>query len=75
MILLTYLLLQTGKLKSTDIRYSIFNALGAGLILISLRYNFNLSAVIIEGFWVVISLVGIFRCLKEKRRKTGTGPS
>ncbi len=58
-IIVTYLLLQFGKLKSETLLYSLINTAGAGLILISLLHSFNLSAFIVEFFWVLISLYGI----------------
>ena len=59
LIILGYLLLQINKIKSNDIIYSLLNLIGAILILISLTDEFNLSAFIIEIFWVGISLIGI----------------
>lgn len=58
-IVLTYVLLQTGKMKSDALIYSVLNAVGATLILISLIYSFNFSAFIVEFFWVLISIYGI----------------
>ncbi|MBA2495211.1 MAG: hypothetical protein H0V31_11015 [Acidobacteria bacterium] len=58
-IIFTYILLQLEKLRSESLIYSLFNALGASLILISLIYSFNFSAFIVEFFWVLISLYGI----------------
>ncbi len=69
LIILAYLLLQLEKLMSTSLLYSASNALGAGLILISLRFEFNLSAFIIEAFWVAISLVGIARWIRKSRNR------
>ncbi|HYE71988.1 MAG TPA: hypothetical protein VEF04_01605 [Blastocatellia bacterium] len=60
-LVVTYLLLQLNKLESRDLAYSLLNALGAGLIAVSLLYAFNLSAFIIELFWILISLIGIIR--------------
>lgn len=60
LIILAYLLLQINKLKSNTLLYSSMNLVGASLVLISLAEDFNLSAFIIEAFWVLISLVGIF---------------
>ncbi len=57
----SYLALQLGRIKSEDVRYSLANAVGASLILISLYFEFNLSAFVIELFWVLISGVGIYR--------------
>jgi hypothetical protein len=69
-IILTYLLLQFEKLASTNVLYSVLNALGAGLVLVSLGFEFNLSAFIVEAFWVVISLMGIARWIRRGRKKT-----
>jgi hypothetical protein len=66
-IILTYLLLQFEKLTSTNVLYSVLNALGAGLVLVSLGFEFNLSAFIVEAFWVLISLMGVARCMRRRR--------
>ena len=63
-----YLLLQLDRISSRDMRYSAGNALGAGLVLVSLWFEFNLSAVIVESFWVLVSIIGIIR--NWKLRKT-----
>ena len=65
-ILFTYLLLQTGRIKSESLNYSAYNLLGAGMIAFSLTYNFNLSAFIVEIFWIAISLYGIFRHISKR---------
>ena len=38
-IILTYVLLQIGRLRSEHLAYSLLNAVGASLILISLYYT------------------------------------
>ncbi len=68
LILLCYLLLQMGKMASDSLPYSLLNGAGAALILVSLAYDFNLSAFIIESAWVAISLYGIYKYWKEKSR-------
>lgn len=65
MILLCYSLVQFEKLDVKSVSYSFYNALGAGLILISLIVDFNLSAFIIESFWVLISIIGIYKAHKR----------
>lgn len=62
----TYLMLQLNKLKSEDLTYSLLNAIGAGLVAISLVGKFNLSAFMIEVFWVLISCIGIYRYFRIK---------
>jgi hypothetical protein len=65
-LMVSYLLLQLNRL-SNGLLYSTLNAAGAGLIVVSLLGNFNLSAFIIEVFWVLISFVGIFKSLRPGR--------
>jgi len=60
-LMVTYLMLQLNKLSSDGLAYSLLNAIGASLIVVSLLYDFNLSALLMEVFWVLISLVGIYR--------------
>lgn len=67
LILLSYSLLQLGKLNVNSLSYSMVNLLGALLILISLFYNWNLASVIIEIFWILISLYGIGKSIWSKK--------
>ena len=67
MILVTYALVQLNLVDIKTVMYSSLNALGAGLILVSLVVDFNLSAFFIETCWMLISLVGIFSALKRKK--------
>jgi multidrug transporter EmrE-like cation transporter len=65
-LMITYLMLQLNKLRSDGLAYSVLNAAGASLIVVSLVYDFNLSALLMEVFWVLISFVGIFRYFRVK---------
>jgi len=67
LIILAYLLLRLDRRSSTALTYSLMNALGAALVIISLYFDFNLSAFVSEAFWVVISLVGIARWWSRRR--------
>jgi hypothetical protein len=62
-ILWYYFLLQTGKIMASSLSFSCANFLGSCLLLISLWFNWNLAAVIIETAWMFISLYGIYRAL------------
>ena len=57
LILLCYLLLQIENMKSDGVLYSALNGIGAVLLLVSLAYNFNLSAFISEIVWLAFSAV------------------
>ena len=72
LILATYMLLQLEKLSATSFLYSAVNGLGASLILVSLIYEFNLSAFTIEAFWLLISIYGIVRHFSRNRSKLAT---
>lgn len=65
-IILTYILLQLGRVRSEQLLYSLLNAAGAALILISLYYDFNFPSFIVEFFWLLISLFGIGKYLLKK---------
>jgi hypothetical protein len=71
-LMATYLMLQLNKLSSDALAYSVLNAVGAGLIVISLTSNFNLSALLVEVFWVLISCVGIYRYFRLKALRSET---
>jgi hypothetical protein len=74
-IILTYIALQLEKIRSETLLYSVLNALGASLILVSLFYNFNFSAFIVEFFWLLISLFGIGKYFTKRnfnRKNTKT---
>ena len=60
-LMIAYLMLQLNKLRSDGLAYSLLNAIGASLIVISLLHDFNLSALLMEVFWVLISILGIYR--------------
>jgi hypothetical protein len=67
LILIAYLMLQLGRWGGIDLRYTVFNLAGALLIIVSLIYEFNLSAFLMEVAWVLISFIGIHRALTGKK--------
>ena len=71
-LMIAYLMLQLNKLNSAGLAYSLLNAIGASLIIVSLVYDFNLSALVMEVFWVLISLVGIYRYFRFKSLNSQT---
>ena len=78
LIVIAYMLLQLDKLPSSSPSYSLMNAAGALLIIISLIFAFNLSAFIVEVFWFLISLLGLWRSLISGKNSQGSarnGPS
>jgi len=65
MILGTYLALQTGRLDAKSVPYSALNAIGAGSITVSLLFDFNLSAFLVEAAWVAVSGYGLARAWRR----------
>jgi hypothetical protein len=51
LIVIAYLLLQLDKLPSSSLSFSLLNAAGSLLIMLSLVFKFNVSAFLIEVFW------------------------
>ena len=71
-LIVAYLMLQLNKLSSDGLAYSVLNAAGASLIVVSLLFDFNLSALLMEVFWVLISFVGIYRYFRLKALRSET---
>ena len=72
-ILLTYALVQSGRLKSETLTYSVLNLAGALGMVISLVNNFNLPVLVLEGTWAIISIYGIYRALKSAPQRYRAG--
>ncbi len=67
MMVIAYLLLQLDKLSSSAVSYLLLNAWGALLVILSLIFHFNLSAFLMEVFWLLISLFGLAKPLFRRR--------
>jgi len=52
--------------------YSVCNLCNSSLLAFSLTENWNLAAFIGNMIWILLSLYGIYRCLKYDRRKKKT---
>ena len=68
LMVIAYLLLQLEKLSSSATSYLLLNALGAVMVIISLTFRFNLSAFLMEAFWLLISLFGLAKPLFPRRK-------
>lgn len=67
LMVIAYLLLQIEKLSSSAVSYLLLNVAGAMMVIISLASRFNLSAFLMEAFWLLISLYGLTKPLLAKR--------
>lgn len=68
LLLIAYFLLSTNKIPSQSLKYQLLNLIGALCVFYSLMFNFNLSSVVIEICWIIISLVGIYRVVSASRK-------
>ena len=68
LVVAAFFLLQAGRLHGTGLVYQLLNLLGAGGVLVSLAGKFNLSVFVLEGIWMLISVYGIARTLRSRRR-------
>jgi hypothetical protein len=68
-ILVTYFLLNTNKLSADNLNYQLLNFFGSWLILFSLIVNWNLASFVIEIFWILISMIGAYRILRDRKKE------
>ena len=64
----SYARLQWQRDYAKRLEYSLFNLMASVLLAISLLHKWNLSSFIVNAIWGVISLYGVYRCLKYIRR-------
>jgi hypothetical protein len=69
MTLVAFYMLQAGRLRGDGLGYQLMNAFGAFAVLLSLLYAFNLSAFVLEGLWLAISIYGIVRGRRQRRAR------
>lgn len=67
LILLAFLLLQIGKLRGDGPIHQLLNAFGAAAVLVSLWHAFNLSVLLMESAWLLISMYGFARGVQLRR--------
>lgn len=58
---LSYFLLTTHRLDSRTATYFVINLVAAGLVLVSLIGAFNLASLMIQIFWIAVSILAIVR--------------
>ena len=67
-LIAAYFANQQRWLPSDDWRFPAANLLGAALIFLSLWFEWNLPSAVIETIWAMISIWGIVKSLRERRR-------
>lgn len=57
---------QARLINSDDLAFPVVNLAGSLMIGVSLWFNFNLASALMEGFWIAISLFGIWQALRPR---------
>ena len=70
---LNYFLLTLGRIDPNNAGYFVINLLAATLVMIGLSVAFNLAAALIQGFWIVMSVIAI--AIRIRRRKRSPVPT
>jgi hypothetical protein len=65
-----YFLLQKGRLPPTGLGYLGLNLAGSILLMVSLVFDWNLPAFLLEAAWALISIYGIYRHIYLPGRKS-----
>ncbi len=71
LIVIAYVLMQLGRMDPKKITFSLLNAVGAILILISLIYDWNLASFVMEVIWITLSLYGVYQAWRSRRQRNG----
>ncbi|AEI35436.1 MULTISPECIES: CBU_0592 family membrane protein [Francisella] len=66
LVIIAFFLLQTNRVKSSDLSYLLLNIIGSLGVLFSLMYYWNLPSFIIETSWVAISCWSLYNYLKKR---------
>ncbi|KUJ85376.1 permease [Ruegeria marisrubri] len=66
-VVAAYFATQMRMMNSDDLAFPVVNLVGSVLIVYSLLQNFNLASMLIEGFWIAISMVGIVQYFRLRR--------
>lgn len=64
--LVAYFLLSINKLRPDKFYYPFLNCVGSLMILFSLFFAWNLAAWVMEICWLAISLLGVWKYLRNK---------
>ncbi len=71
-IVYAYYLLQAQKSSFDSLDYQLLNLVGAALLTISLLVHFNLGSLLIEIFWIAITVYGMIKNRKERKNNEKT---
>ena len=59
-----YFLTATDRLPSQSPYFYVFNLMAASLVAVNLTANFNLAALAIQSFYILISILGLYQHIR-----------
>ena len=68
-VVAAYFATQMRMMNSDDLAFPVVNLVGSVLIVYSLLQNFNLASMLIESFWIAISVIGIIQHFRLRRAR------
>lgn len=72
LLIFSYFMLQKGSMKGDDWSYLWLNLVAATMISYSLFWFWNWASVLIEIFWIGITIYGMMRKIRGKNDNTTT---
>lgn len=69
MVLYAYFMISQRKWSEQQKIYHITNIVGAGCILFSLAFNFNIAAFVIQIFWIIIGVLGLIKLMRQYKKE------
>ena len=70
LLIVTYAMLQLDKIDPKGFWYSFNNLVVAILVTVSLIYTMNIASMVIEVFWFIISLYGLYAYRTRTKKVT-----
>ena len=70
LLIITYAMLQLDKIDPKGFWYSFNNLIVAILVTVSLIYTMNIASMVIEVFWFIISLNGLYAYRTRTKKVT-----
>lgn len=68
LMVVAYFLISTEKVNGRSMLFHSLNFTGASLVLVSLLFDWNLPAFLIECVWMAISAFGLWRSWRLRRK-------
>ena len=70
LILLAYILNISGKVERNDLRFILFNLIGAGLACYASVLMDYMPFVLLEGVWALVSIIALLKYIKRQGKNT-----